>query len=325
MGQGAQVGLVGTGILVSVNTSRGGVPKLPRYEALVTTEGLEGDRQRNLKHHGGSDRAVCLYSFDRIRELQKEGHTVSVGLMGENLTIMGLDWRRLTPGTRVQIGEVVLALTAFTVPCKNLTSYFEGGEIFRVSQKVHPGWSRIYARVEQPGMARLGDPVAILENGAPVAVSANPERAHVRRSGSLRVAAPLERAFPYFTPDGERLYVPGFDPHYLHPLTGEQGEGAIFTTDHNGEDTLWMVLHFSPADGQAEYARVTPGSRRGSVSVSLQRLDESTTQATISYDLTSTSEAGDQKLAAFTDQAFAAMLAEWEAKIDQLLRDDSFE
>ena len=314
---------MGTGVLVSVNTSQGGVPKLPRYQALVTTEGLEGDRQRNLKHHGGPDRAVCLYSFDRIRELQQEGHAVSVGLMGENLTIMGLDWRRLTPGTRVQIGEVVLALTAFTVPCKNLTSYFEGGEIFRVSQKVHPGWSRVYARVEQSGMVRLGDPVDIVEDGA-VTVPASAERARVRRTGSLRVTAPLERAFPYFTPDGERLYVPGFDPQYLHPLTGEQGEGAIFTTDHNGEDTLWMVLRFSPAEGQAEYARVTPGSRRGSVAVSLARVDASTTQATITYDLTSTSDAGDEKLAAFTDAAFAAMLAEWEAKIDQLLRDDSF-
>jgi MOSC domain-containing protein YiiM len=301
------------------------VPKLPRYQALVTAEGLEGDRQRNLRHHGGPDRAVCLYSFDRIRELQHEGHAVSVGHMGENLTIRGLDWRLLTPGTRVQIGEVVLVLTAFTVPCSNLTSYFEGGEIFRVSQKVNPGWSRVYARVEQPGMVRLGDPVSIVEADAPVGAPASPERMRVRRSGSLRVAAPLERAFPYFTPDGERLYVPGFDPQYLHPLTGEQGEGAIFTTDHNGEDTLWMVLRFSPADGQAEYARVTPGSRRGSVSVSLERTDASTTRATIGYDLTSTSEAGDRKLAAFTEAAFAAMLAEWEAKIDRLLRDDSFE
>jgi hypothetical protein len=86
-----------------------------------------------------------------------------------------------------------------------------------------------------------------------------------------------------------------------------------------------MVLRFAPAEGQAEYARVTPGSRRGNVAVSLERLDASTTRATISYDLTSTSDAGDEKLAAFTDAAFAAMLAEWEAKIDQLLRDDSFD
>ena len=313
-----------SGVLVSVNTSRGGVPKLPRYQALVTAEGLDGDRQRDLRHHGGPDRAVCLYSFDRIRELQQEGHAVSVGLMGENLTVKGLDWRLLTPGTRVQVGEIVLRLTTFTVPCKNLTSYFEGGEIFRVSQKVHPGWSRVYARVEQPGTVRLGDSVSIIEGDAPAPGKANRTRMHVRRSGSLRIAAPLERAFPYLTPDGERLYVPGFDPQYLHPLTGEQGEGAIFTTDHDGEDTLWMVLRFSPADGQAEYARVTPGSRHGSVSVALERLDASNTRATISYELTSTSDAGDEKLTAFTEETFAATLADWEAKIDQLLRDDAF-
>ena len=118
----------------------------------------------------------------------------------------------------------------------------------------------------------------------------------MRRSGTLRVAAPLAQAFPFFTPDGERLWVPGFDPQYLHPLSGEQGVGAIFTTAHGGEDTLWMVLRFSPSEGVAEYARVTPGSRGGTVQVALEPVDAATTQATITYDLTSTSEAGDEKL-----------------------------
>lgn len=317
------MGQVGTGVLVSVNASRGGVPKLPRHQALVTADGVEGDRQRDLRYHGGPDRAVCLYSFDRIRELQHEGHGVSVGLMGENLTVMGLDWRLLTPGTRVQIGDVLLQLTNFAVPCKNLSPYFGEGKIFRVSQKVHPGWSRVYARVERPGTVRIGDPVSVVEGDAPPA-AASATRLSVRRTGTLRVAAPLEQAFPYFTPDGERLWVPGFDPQYLHPLTGEQGVGAIFTTNHGNEDTLWMVLRFSLADGVAEYARVTPGSRAGTVAVALRRLGAAVTEATITYDLTSTSDTGDQKLAAFSDEAYAAMLADWEQKIAQALRDDSF-
>jgi MOSC domain-containing protein YiiM len=318
------VGQVGTGVLVSINASRGGVPKLPRHEAVVTTEGVEGDRQRDLRYHGGTDRAVCLYSFDRIRELQQEGHAVSVGLMGENLTVMGLDWRLLTPGTRVQIGDVLLLLTNFAVPCKNLAAYFEDGKIFRVSQKVPPGWSRVYARVERPGTVRIGDSVSIAEGDPLPAPAGGTTRLSVRRSGTLRVAAQLEQAFPYFTPDGERLWVPGFDPQYLHPPTGEQGVGAIFTTDHGGEETLWMVLRFSPAEGVAEYARVTPGSRGGTVAVALHRRDAATTEATITYDLTSTSVAGDQTLAAFSEEAYADMLADWEHKIAAVLRDDSF-
>jgi MOSC domain-containing protein YiiM len=315
---------VTAGALVSINTSDGGIPKLPRHRAALTAGGVEGDRQRDLRYHGGLDRAVCLYSFDHIRALQQEGHSVSVGLMGENLTVVGIDWRHFTPGSRVQVGDARLLLTTFAVPCRNLSQYFEGGEIFRVSQKVHPGWSRIYARVERPAIVHIGDPVTMIDSQDPPAATAAARMA-VRRSGTLRVATPVAQAFPLFTPDGERLWVPDFDPEYLHPLSGEQGPGAIFTTAHGGEDTLWMVLRFSPSDGVAEYARVTPGSRRGTVHVALQALDPVTSQVTVTYDLTSTSEAGDEKLAAFTDAAFAEMLSDWEQKIDRALRQDSFE
>jgi len=311
------------GVLVSINASGGGVPKLPRHRAALTAGGVEGDRQRDLRYHGGPDRAVCLYSFDLIRALQDEGHQASIGLLGENLTVMGLDWRRLTPGTRIQVGSVRLLITAFAVPCKNLSPYFAEGKIFRISQKVHPGWSRAYARVEHPGMVQIGDPVSLVEDGDPPAADPS-ARLKVRRSGTLQVAAPLPQAFPFFTPDGERLWVPGFDPQYLHPLSGEQGPGAIFTTAHGGEDTLWMVLRFSPAEGIAEYARVTPGSRGGTVRVALEAVDEARSQATITYDLTALSDAGDQVLAAFTESAYAAMLRDWEQKIDRVIRDDSF-
>ena len=93
-----------------------------------------------------------------------------------------------------------------------------------------------------------------------------------------------------------------------------RGAGAIFTTAHGGEDTLWMVLRFSPSEGVAEYARVTPGSRGGTVHVALEAVGRGRTQATVTYDLTSLSDAGDQVLAAFTESAYAAMLADWEQK-----------
>jgi hypothetical protein len=86
-----------------------------------------------------------------------------------------------------------------------------------------------------------------------------------------------------------------------------------------------MVLRFSPSEGVAEYARVTPGSRGGTVRVALEADGEAGTRATITYDLTSLSDAGDQVLAAFTESAYAAMLMDWEQKIDRVIRDDSFE
>lgn len=318
-------GAMPKGLLLSINTSDGGVPKLPRALALVTAAGVEGDRQRDLRHHGGPDRAVCLYSFDRIRELRREGHPVSVGLLGENLTLLDVDWERLAPGMGVRVGEVRLTLTDFAVPCRNLSAYFEGARIGRVSQKRHPGWSRVYARVDLPGTVWIGDPVRIVDASRQSShlfdTDAPPElvRAGVRRSGTLRVAAPFEQAFFFFTPDGERLWVPDFDPAYLHPLSENQEAGAIFSTRHGGEDTLWMVLRFSPREGVAEYARATPGSRRGTVHVRLEPIDGNATQATVTYDLVSTSAAGDAVLGALTEVAYAAMLTDWERRIAEAL------
>ena len=49
-----------TGTVHSINTSGGGVPKLPRPEASITADGLTGDRQRDRRYHGGPMRAVSL-------------------------------------------------------------------------------------------------------------------------------------------------------------------------------------------------------------------------------------------------------------------------
>jgi MOSC domain-containing protein YiiM len=150
-----------TGTLHSINTSHGGVPKLPRSEASIAAEGVEGDRQRDRRYHGGPLRAVSLYSLERIRALQAEGHPVDVGTMGENLTIAGLDWDRVVPGARLSVGEVELEITTAAAPCKTIAGSFAGGAFVRASQKVHPGWSRWYARVLRAGIARVGDPVAL--------------------------------------------------------------------------------------------------------------------------------------------------------------------
>lgn len=145
------------GRLESINTSDGGVPKTPRTQCRISVDGLQGDRQRDLRYHGGPDRAVCLYSLDRIRSLQGEGHPIAAGTLGENLTLSGVDWAFVVPGARVEVGEARLEVTAHAAPCQTIAGSFRDGEFVRVSAKVHPGWSRLYARVLQEGVVRQGD------------------------------------------------------------------------------------------------------------------------------------------------------------------------
>ena len=150
-----------TGLLLSINVSGGGVPKTPRPWARVETHGVEGDRQEDLRYHGGPDRAVCLYSADLIEALQGEGHPIVPGSIGENLTLIGIDWTQMRPDARVDIGEVQLEITKATSPCSKIAGSFRDGEFVRVSQKVHPGWSRFYARVLRTGVISVGDRVVL--------------------------------------------------------------------------------------------------------------------------------------------------------------------
>jgi MOSC domain-containing protein YiiM len=147
------------GIVHAINISNGGVPKLPRPSAWIDRGGVEGDRQRNLKLHGGPDRAVCLYSLELVQALQAEGHPIAPGAIGENLTLAGVEWEHMRPGARVEIGAVLLELTSYTAPCKNIAAAFRDAVFARVSQKVHPGWSRLYARVLIDGRVDVGDRV----------------------------------------------------------------------------------------------------------------------------------------------------------------------
>ena len=50
------------GLIHSINISKGGVPKLPVDTSTITSHGIEGDSQNDLKFHGGIDKAVCIYS-----------------------------------------------------------------------------------------------------------------------------------------------------------------------------------------------------------------------------------------------------------------------
>lgn len=150
------------GVLASINISSGGVPKGRVAGAQVARSGLVNDAQNDIIHHGGPERAVCVYSLERIRALQAEGHPIDVGTAGENVTVEGIDWDRVVPGARLRLGqEVILEVASFTKPCKTIRESFIDGKFVRISQKLYPGWSRVYTRVLSEGEIRSGDSVQL--------------------------------------------------------------------------------------------------------------------------------------------------------------------
>jgi hypothetical protein len=147
----------------------------------------------------------------------------------------------------------------------------------------------------------------------------NRSAVHVERTGRFILPTPPERALSFLTPEGERLWVDGWDPVAHHAPDGTlSAAGAVFTTAHGGEETLWMVLAFDRAQGHARYARITPGSRLGTVDVRCRARDRGT-EVEVTYSLTSLSSGGAEKLAALTADAYREMLDDWRGKIEAIL------
>ena len=154
------------GYIFQLNCSDGGVPKQPVLEAQLTPTGLTCDRQAHPKIHGGPERALCLYALEQIRTLQDEGHPIFPGSIGENVTVAGLDWKTLEPGNRLALGdEVIIEITSYAGPCRTIAGSFTDGKFKRISQKKHPGESRLYARVVKTGRLVAGQKVRVI-NGA---------------------------------------------------------------------------------------------------------------------------------------------------------------
>jgi MOSC domain-containing protein YiiM len=136
----------------------------------VTAEGLAGDAVLNRKHHGGPDQAVYVYTAEDYAWWAGElGRELAPGTFGENLTLEGLRSAELVIGDRLEVGEVMLEVTAARIPCGTLAARM-GDRYFvkRFKAAERPG---VYCRVIRAGRVRTGDTVVLTRYpGEPLSV-----------------------------------------------------------------------------------------------------------------------------------------------------------
>ena len=151
------------GIVNSVNVrGEGGVPKLPVRAATLRLDGVEGDhnRFRTERRNGDPKRAICIFSLERIHDLQREGHPIEIGTTGENLTIEGLDWLALEVGMKFKVGGAMIELSEPCAPCNVIRESFKEHKFSRIDYNLEKGWSRWLASVIDEGVVRVGDSVS---------------------------------------------------------------------------------------------------------------------------------------------------------------------
>jgi len=158
-----------TGQIVQINISRGGIPKRPVPDVLITPLGLEADSWNHPEIHGGRSQAVLLIAAETIEELAARGYPVYPGALGENLTTRGIDRKQWRIGQQFRVGPVLLELTKVRVPCATLDIYGPTikQEIYdkrvKAGDPASPRWgmSGFYASVIEPGPVQVNDIISL--------------------------------------------------------------------------------------------------------------------------------------------------------------------
>lgn len=143
--------------------------------------------------------------------------------------------------------------------------------------------------------------------------------AHSVRSHAIELAVEADAAFPMFTPLGEIDWVEGWEPEFLHPADGATGDGMVFRTRHDGEETLWACVDWRPAERRVRYVRVTPGSRFAFVAVAVEAIGARRCRVRVDYTTTALSPAGAETMAAVTPERFRAGIEGWRTALERCL------
>lgn len=138
--------------------------------------------------------------------------------------------------------------------------------------------------------------------------------------GRISVNAPLWRAFELFSPDGERLWVPGWDPEILQPRGTSWEEGLLFRTREENGEAIWIITRLDPVSCHVRYHRVEPGRYIARIDVRCTAASPESTEVATTYAFTGLSESGNEEIARMSQESYDAKMARWSVWIDALLR-----
>jgi MOSC domain-containing protein YiiM len=129
----------------------------------VRRHNIEGDRQSDLRVHGGPHKAVYAYPSEHYpywREALAEAD-LSWGAFGENLALEGLLEDDVHIGDQYRIGSAVLTVTQPRMPCFKLNLRF--GRSDMVKNFWNSGFSGLYFSISEEGYLEAGDKIELLE------------------------------------------------------------------------------------------------------------------------------------------------------------------
>jgi MOSC domain-containing protein YiiM len=127
-------------------------------------EDVVNDHVIDRRYHGGADKACYLYSADHYPFWKQKYPELNWewGMLGENLTVTGLNESEIRIGDCFQIGEAIVQVTQPRQPCFKLGVRF--GDQNVVDDFWESSFPGLYVRILKPGHVTKGDQFTLLES-----------------------------------------------------------------------------------------------------------------------------------------------------------------
>jgi MOSC domain-containing protein YiiM len=125
---------------------------------------VKGDTVSDRKVHGGEFKACYLFSADQYPYWQNLYPHLewTYGMLGENLTIKGLDEHQLCIGDIYKLGNSLVQITQPREPCFKFAHKFGNNTVLQ--QFITHGFSGTYVRVLEEGDVTINDKFQLVEH-----------------------------------------------------------------------------------------------------------------------------------------------------------------
>jgi hypothetical protein len=135
----------------------------------------------------------------------------------------------------------------------------------------------------------------------------------VSHSEEFLLERDMASVFRLFSPEGEKLWAPGWDYTNLLGSKDLQRDYVFLTDSHDHKSTqaIWIVADYDPVNHCVSYYKVEPGEKVGKVVIECFEQTDRSTLVKVTYKYTGLSDSGNQFVSSFTNEVYKKFIGEW--------------
>jgi len=143
----------------------------------------------------------------------------------------------------------------------------------------------------------------------------------VSHTAEFEISRPIQVVFPLFTPEGEKLWAPGWDYENILGSTTLHEDYLFLTSthDHAASEAIWIVKKYEPQAYWVQYYKIEPGEKVGTIEVKCAQSGPRSSKVRVTYKYVALSETGNRFVERFTKTDYKAFIEGWKRLIESYL------